>query len=240
MPACTDLEAKSRVLLIACGALAREVLAVLSANRLEHITLQCLPAELHLTPERIPEEVRRLIRAKRDSFDEIFVVYGDCGTGGRLDLCLDQEGVSRIAGPHCYSMFMGTDKKELEVDVSTFYLTDFLARQFESFVIKPLGLDRWPELASTYFSNYEKLVYLAQTIDPELDRRAEDAARRLCLAYERRQTGYGDLSSVLAERFSVPELPVHPSVGVASGAGLTRVHQSLKQQDNAKRWQRYV
>ena len=204
----TTLQQK-RILLIACGALAREVLALIEANRLDHVELRCLPADLHLKPEAITDAVRQAIGKYRDAFDEVFVVYGDCGTGGQLDAMLAEEGVERIPGPHCYSFFMGNElfQTTSEDEITTFYLTDFLARQFESFVIKPLGLDRWPELAESYFGHYEKLVYLAQTNDPDLDQRASAAARQLGLVYERRTTGYGDMAHVLANRFA-PSSPV--------------------------------
>ncbi len=191
--------ASERVLLIACGAIAREVLAVIERNGLSHVELRCLPAELHMRPDDITDAVRETIRRMRGDFEHVYVVYGDCGTGGRLDAMLAEEGVTRIPGPHCYSFFVGNELFETRADedLSTFYLTDFLARQFESFVVKPLGLDRWPDLVSSYFGNYEKLVYLAQTDDPELDRRAATAAATLGLAYERRYTGYGELEPAL-------------------------------------------
>jgi hypothetical protein len=82
--------------------------------------------------------------------------------------------------------------------MTSFYMTDFLCRQFDAFFIKPLGLDRHPELAKEYFGNYEKLIYLSQTGDPALEKVARDAAKMLGLAYERRLTGYGDLEPALA------------------------------------------
>ncbi len=192
---------QGRVLLIACGAVAREVLAVIARNGLVHVDLKCLPADLHLTPDAIPDAVRRVFETYAAAYDETFVVYGDCGTGGKLDAMLQDLGISRIEGPHCYSFFTGNElfSDNAEDEITTFYLTDFLARQFDSFVIRPLGLDRWPELAGMYFGHYERLVYLAQTDDPELDRRAAAAAERLGLAFERRKTGYGDLETALAE-----------------------------------------
>lgn len=198
--------AAGKVLLIACGAVAREVLAVIRQNQLDHVELRCLPAELHMRPDEITDAVRDTIRKYRQDYARIFVVYGDCGTGGQLDAMLHQEGVDRIPGPHCYSFFTGNAlfAASAEEEITTFYLTDFLARQFDSFVVEPLGLDRWPDLASSYFGHYEKLVYLAQTDDPELDRNARAAAERLGLAYERRLTGYGELEPAIlnADLFS--------------------------------------
>jgi len=186
--------------IIACGAIAREIIAILAANGLRHVELTCLPAILHNTPDRIPAEIEReLAEAKADGVSKIFIAYADCGTGGLLDRVCEKHGVERIAGPHCYSFYAGNDLFESwgEDNMRAFFLTDFLARQFDAFVTKPLGLDRHPELRDVYFGNYEKLVYLAQSDDPDLDRRARVAAKKLGLAYERRRTSYGDLDVAL-------------------------------------------
>ncbi|MDX1542086.1 MAG: DUF1638 domain-containing protein [Geminicoccaceae bacterium] len=191
----------SKTLLIACGALAREVLAVIRLNGLSHLELTCLPAILHNRPERIPDAVRAKIRGARGAYEGILVLYGDCGTGGALDRVLEEEGVERIPGPHCYAFFSGVDAflEQAEADPFSFYLTDYLARHFERLVIEGLGLDRHPELLPLYFGHYQKLVYLAQAPDPELERRAEQAAARLGLAYERRATGYGELAEFVRQ-----------------------------------------
>lgn len=186
-------------LLIACGALAREVRAVLAANRLDGLELRCLPASLHNRPERIPAAVRRLIRAARGHYERILVLYGDCGTGGELDRVLAEEGVARIPGPHCYAFYAGEDElaRLAEEEPGTFWLTDFLARQFETLVIRGLGLDRHPELLPLYFGNYRRLVYLSQAPTPALVERARAAAERLGLAFEHRPTGMGGLEAFL-------------------------------------------
>lgn len=188
-----------RILLIACGALAREILDLKEANGWSHLDLTCLPAKLHLYPEKITDEVRAAVKKHRDKYDDIFVVYADCGTGGLLEAECEKLGVQMIAGPHCYSFFEGNDRfsKISEDEITTFYLTDFLVRQFDAFIIKPMGLDRHPELRDMYFGNYEKLVYQAQTDDPALTDKAKTCADRLGLAFERRFTGYGDLARTL-------------------------------------------
>jgi hypothetical protein len=188
-----------RVLLIACGALAREILALTKANDWSHMDLQCLPANLHLYPDKIPDAVEAVVTKSRAKYDEIFVVYADCGTGGLLQTRCDNLGVQMVAGPHCYSFFEGNETfaEHADTEFTAFYLTDFLVRQFDSFVWKPMGLDRHPQLRDMYFGNYEKLVYLAQTNQPDLDVLAKEAADRLGLAYERRFTGYGELATKL-------------------------------------------
>ncbi len=189
-----------RILLIACGALAHEVLALIRANDWHHMDLQCLPAKLHLYPDKITSEVARVVEEVRTTYETIFILYADCGTGGLLLAKCKELGVQMIEGPHCYSFFEGNAAFAAHPDEFTaFYLTDFLVRQFDAFVWKPMGLDRYPQLRDTYFGNYTKLVYQAQTNDAALDLKAEDCAKRLGLAYERRFTGYGDLATTLQQ-----------------------------------------
>jgi hypothetical protein len=190
-------EGARKVLVIACGALAREVLAL----ELDWIDLTCLPASLHNRPERIPEAMRKKIRANRADYDEILCLYGDCGTGGALDRMLAEEGVERIAGAHCYAFYAGEEAFAAlaEEEPGTFYLTDFLARHFDTLVFKGLGLDRFPQLRDDYFRAYRRIVHLAQVDDPETTAKAEAAAAKLGLAYERRFTGLGGLARFLNE-----------------------------------------
>ena len=164
---------------------------------MDHLDLQCLPAILHNTPERIVPAVEAAIEGARTRYPSIFVAYADCGTGGQLKVACERLGVDLIEGPHCYSFFEGNEAFAARDEMTAFYLTDFLARQFDAFVWRPLGLDRHPELRDLYFGNYEKLVYQAQVDDPALTERARRCAARLGLAFERRVTGYGDLAKTL-------------------------------------------
>lgn len=190
----------ARVLLLACGALAREIIALIKANGWDHMTLACLPAIYHNTPEKITPALREAVAKYRDSYDQILIIYADCGTGGLLQVACDEMGVEMIQGPHCYSFFEGNDVFAARDEFTAFYLTDFLVRQFDAFVTKPLGLDRHPELRDMYFGNYEKLVYQAQTRDDALEAKAKDCAKALGLAYEYRFTGYGDLEKTIATK----------------------------------------
>ncbi len=193
-------DGSGRVLLIACGALAHEILALKRLNAWDHLDLHCLPANLHLWPDRIPAAVEAAVTTRRAAYDQVFVVYADCGTGGQLQAKCAELGVAMVEGPHCYSFFEGNAAfaAKAEDEFTAFYLTDFLVRQFDAFVWRPMGLDRHPELREMYFGNYTHLIYQAQTNDPALDAKAADCARRLNLAYIRRFTGYGDLAPVLA------------------------------------------
>ena len=188
------------MLIIACGALAHEITALRRANAWDELDVRCLPAELHNRPEKIPAAVRELIRSARARYRSIFVAYGDCGTGGLLDKVLSEEGVERIPGAHCYEFFAtGPVFTALaDAEPGTFYLTDFLLRHFERLVMRGLGLDRHPELFSTYFGNYRKLVYLAQAPDAHSQDAARAIALRMGLQFDYRQTGYGTLGTTLS------------------------------------------
>jgi hypothetical protein len=192
-------EAGPRRLVVACGAVAREVLAVVRLNGWTHVDVRCLPAALHNEPRAIAGAVDATLRELASGYDAVFVAYADCGTGGALDAVLDRHGVERLPGAHCYAFYAGAaawDELQ-EEEPGTFYLTDFLVRHFDALVIRGLGLDRHPELRDDVFGNYRRLVYLAQTDDRTLVARAEAAAERLGLAFELRRTGYGALQPAL-------------------------------------------
>ncbi|WP_170344139.1 MULTISPECIES: DUF1638 domain-containing protein [Ruegeria] len=202
-----DDTGKGSILLIACGALAREILDIKTRNGWDHMALTCLPAILHVHPERITQAVEDAVARHQGNFDKIYIVYADCGTGGLLQAACEKLGVEMVKGPHCYSFFEGNQAFEdrREDETTAFYLTDFLARQFDAFVWKPLGLDRHPELRDMYFGNYTKLVYQAQIDSPELTERARECADRMGLEFERRFTGYGDLENTLSDWANRPK-----------------------------------
>jgi len=186
-------------LIIACGALAREIVALRTLNNWPHMAVQCLPADLHNRPEKIPGAVRAKIQAARGQFTSIFVAYADCGTGGLLDAVLAEEKVERIPGSHCYEFFAGTAQFEAmaEAELGTFYLTDFLLTHFDRLILRGLGIDKHPELMPIYFGNYKKLTYLAQVASEEKIAAGRAAAERLGLQFEYHVTGYGGLATSL-------------------------------------------
>ncbi|MBC2773403.1 DUF1638 domain-containing protein [Rhizobium sp. AQ_MP] len=198
-----EQRAKSeKVHVIACGAIAREILAVKALNGLDHLSLECLPAIWHVWPEKIAPALReKIAEARAAGHENIFIGYAECGTQGEIDRICAEERLTRLSGPHCYAFFTGTEKflAECETEFTAFYLTDLITRQFEAFVIEPLKLDRHPELRDMVFGNYTKIVYLAQTEDAELQAKAKWAAEYLKLDYEYRFTGYGDLQPELLE-----------------------------------------
>lgn len=196
-----------RVLILACGALAREIRDIARLHELGNVTLECIPASLHMTPERITPAVRtRLERHGDAAFDRVLIGYADCGTGGHLvDLCgelsTDSTRVEMMPGAHCYQFFAGGPEflAMHDDDPTAFYLTDYLVKHFERLIIAGLGIAEHPELESMYFGNYTKMIYLAQTDDPVLDEKARAAAARLGLSFERVPTGYGELESEVLE-----------------------------------------
>jgi len=188
-------------LLIACGALGREIVDLINMNRWQHLDITCLPAKLHHRPQLIPEEIRRKIRANRSRYRKIYVLYGDCGTGGLLDKVLEEEGgIERIPGPHCFSFFRGNEAfaRSAEDDISSFYLTDYFCRHFEKFVWEALGLDRRDDMAAFVFSHYTTLVFMPQVKDEALEQKARAIAHRLGLDYVYQFCGYGDLEKSMA------------------------------------------
>lgn len=188
-------------LLIACGALAREINDLIRLNDWQAYELVCLPAKLHNFPEKIVPAMRDKISEAKTSgkYRDILCLYGDCGTGGELDNLLAEENIRRIPGPHCYAFYTGLQAFEelAEEELGTFYLTDYLARFFERLIMEELGINDHPELIDMYFGNYKRLVYLAQIDDPAIEAKAKQAAEQLGLKYEKRSTGYGELRSFL-------------------------------------------
>lgn len=196
--------AKTRI--IACGAIAREIMAVCEANGLSHIDLDCLPAIWHNTPAKIGPGLRQKIaQARTDGIENIYIGYAECGTQGEVDRICDEEQLARLPGPHCYAFYTGVETflANAEAEFTAFYLTDLICRQFDAFIVEPMKLQKHPELIDMFFGNYEKLIYLAQTDDDALDAKGRSAADFLGLAYERRFTGYGDLKTEIETRFSV-------------------------------------
>jgi hypothetical protein len=207
------------VLVIACGAIARELVRIRDMNGWEHVTFQCLPANLHNSPEEIPAAVRTRIEEERGNYRKIFVAYADCGTAGAIDKALEGTGAERIPGAHCYEFFAGTGVffDLAEQEAGSFYLTDFLVRHFERLVIRGLGLDRHPELADVYFANYRRIVYLAQTESEELQARASAHAERLGLDYVYVYRGDEPLAKLLKPVLEPGGRQVRPEVRDTAG-----------------------
>mgnify|MGYP001825583439 CR=1 FL=1 len=190
-----------QVLVIACGALAREIDDLKRLHGWEHLHLSCLDAKLHHRPALIPARLREKIQRNKAKFDKIYVGYADCGTRGEIDRVIEEEGpgIERLPGVHCYQFFAGAERFAALADAEpgTFYLTDFLAQHFDRFVMEPLKLDQHPELFDAFFGNYRRVVYLSQTRDAALLDAAKDAAKRLELDFEHVHCGYGELETGL-------------------------------------------
>lgn len=218
----STLPGAERVLVIACGALAREITALKRASDWSALDVTCLPPELHNRPERIPGEVRAAIIAARARYAHMFVAYADCGTGGALDRMLAVEAVERLPGAHCYEFFATSAVFAALADAEpgTFYLTDFLVRHFERLVIRGLAIDRHPQLAQQYFRHYRRVVYLAQVADAPLERQARAIAARLGLSYQQRATGYGELAGNLARVARDAGIGRDTGIGRHTGIGI--------------------
>jgi len=187
--------------IVACGALAREIEEIVKLNNLQNIEVQYLPAKLHNSPQKIPQEVENALEKLAKKCGQLFVAYGDCGTVGKLDAVIEKFDATRLEGSHCYAFYAGVSdfEKLHDAEPGTFYLTDYLARQFDNLVYRPLGLDRHPQLLKEYFGNYTRLLYLSQSNDAKLDAKARDAAKRLNLRYEKIHTGFGSLEPVILD-----------------------------------------
>jgi hypothetical protein len=195
--------ATQRTLVIACGALAREINQLKKINGWEHLDLTCIDAALHFHPEKIGAALRERIRENRDRYDDMYIAYAECGSRGEIDKIVEEEGIERLPGAHCYQFFAGEDAfaQMSDEEPGTFYLTDFLVRHFKRLVVRSLGLDRHPELRDMYFGNYKRLIYLAQTRDEGLVQAAKEAAEYLGLEYSQVDTGYGELEHSLRHKF---------------------------------------
>lgn len=193
------LEPSDKILILACGALAKEISALIRLNGWSHLKTRYLPAILHNTPEKITEQLRMVLQSSQTKFSKIFIGYADCGTGGKIDSLLDEFDVQRLPGAHCYEFFAGkqTFAEIIKEEIGSYFLTDFLVKAFEKLVWQGMKIDRHPELLPIYFKHYKKLVYLAQSENLELQTQAHEIAGRLGLVYEKRVTGYGELENSL-------------------------------------------
>ncbi len=192
------VEVLSKTLIIACGALAKEILFLkeMLGSSGRSIELQCLPADYHNTPDKIIPGLEKVLIEKGADYDRIYIGYGDCGTGGQLDSFIKSRNLERLPGAHCYAFFAGLDEFDalMNEELGSFFLTDYLVQFFDTLIIKGMGIDRDPELKDLYFAHYKRIVYLAQTENADLQEQAKAAAATLGLAYEYRFTGYGELA----------------------------------------------
>jgi hypothetical protein len=188
-----------KVALLICGALGNEVKTIVDEHGWD-IDIYGVPAMHHFYPKKIVEAVDRKLEELSTRYRQVVVVYGDCGTAGALDPILERYGSVRVRGPHCYEMFAGADFERIAVErPATFFLTDWLVRNFERTVVRGLGLDRYPELKPVYFQNYTDLLYLAQFSDARLVAKAQEIGHYLGLPLEVRHVGFGELETRLAE-----------------------------------------
>ena len=192
-------ERDSGIALLVCGSLVRQVQAIVR-ERGWQVRVYALPGTLHLHPDRLVEAVEEKLAELEATYERVVVVYGDCGTGGRLDEVIGRFAATRPVGLHCYEMLAGSDfARIMEAETGTYFLTPWLIRNWERTVLRSMGLDKHPDLVPAYFGNYKQLVYLRQYEDAELDRRAAGIAEFLGLRLEIRQTGLAELGRRIAD-----------------------------------------
>ena len=187
------------ILIIGCGAIAHEVREIIELNNWDNVRLQCLNADLHNTPKLLPKKIKEAIDTNLNDYSKIFLAYADCGTGGLIDLILKDYDIERLDGAHCYEFYSGSSVfKELsEKEIGTFYLTDFLVKNFDRLVIDGLGIQKYPALKEEYFKNYKNVVYLAQKQDNVLESKARECADYLNLEFSVLFTGLNNLENQL-------------------------------------------
>ena len=199
---------QAKLLVIACGALAHEIIGLQKYSGWNQIEVQCLDAELHNRPQLIPQKLRAALDKSRGQYQHTFIGYADCGTGGEIDRIIEQESqvsdkkIERLPGDHCYSFYAGEQRFNALADqeLGTFYLTDFLVEHFDRLIVKGLKLDKYPQLREQYFAHYKLVVYLSQRVDTALVLRASAAAEFLGLAFRHEHSGYGGLETALQEQ----------------------------------------
>jgi Protein of unknown function (DUF1638) len=189
----------SRTALVICGALGREVKEIIDRRQWD-VDVYGVSALLHLYPARIVDELRVKLHTLRPKYEKLVVVYGECGMNGRLDSLLEEVGAARLRGPHCYEMYAGEERFQeiAEKRPGTFFLTDWLVRNFDRAVVRGLGLDRHPDLKPMLFGNYETVLYLRQAPHPHLADKAREIAAYLQLPLQIEDVGLGALETRLA------------------------------------------
>ena len=192
---------KKDILIIGCGALAHEVREIIKLNDWDNVRLQCLNADLHNTPKILPEKIKEAIDNNLNDYSKIFLAYADCGTGGLIDLILKDYDIERLDGAHCYEFYSGSSVFEelSEKEIGTFYLTDFLVKNFDRLVVDGLGIQKYPALKEEYFKNYKNVVYLAQKQDNVLESKARECADYLNLEFSALFTGLNNLENQLSK-----------------------------------------
>lgn len=187
------------ILIIGCGAIAHEINEIIKLNNWNNVSLQCLNADLHNTPKRLPTKIKETIESNLKEYSKIFLAYADCGTGGLIDSMLKNYGIERLEGAHCYEFYAGSRlfKDLSDREIGTFYLTDFLVKNFKRLIIDGLGISKHPSLKDEYFKNYKNIVYLAQKHDNDLELKAKDCANYLNLEYSVHYTGLDNFEDQL-------------------------------------------
>lgn len=185
------------IAVIACGAVAQDAAALIERHGWR-ADVHGISSDLHMTPVEIAPAVETKIEALLPRYRRIVVVYGDCGTGGRLDAVLAKYPAVRPAGVHCFQWYAGPLYERFHDDIGIYFLTDWLVTNWDRAVVKGLGLDRFPWLKETYFGNLSRVLFVRQHPDPSREAKAREIAAYMDKPLEIHDLGIEPLEALLA------------------------------------------
>jgi hypothetical protein len=186
----------ARIAFIACGAVAKDTAALVERHGWK-ADVHGITSDLHMTPLEIGPAVEEKIQKLLPDYDRVIVVYGDCGTGGRLDKVLDRSPAVRPAGVHCFQWYAGDLFERFNDDIGIYFLTDWLVTNWDRAVIAGLGLDRFPWLKETYFDNITRILFVRQHPDDAREVRAREIAQWMERPLEIHDLGIAPLEDLL-------------------------------------------
>jgi hypothetical protein len=184
------------VAFIACGAVAQDT-ATIVQRRGWKADIHGISSDLHMTPIDIGPAVEEKLKVLLPKYERVIVVYGDCGTGGRLDEVLERYPAVRPAGTHCFQWYAGDLFARFSDDIGIYFLTDWLVTNWDRAVIKGLGLDRFPWLKETYFGNISRILFVRQHPDPDREAKARAIAEWMDRPLEIHDLGIAPLEDLL-------------------------------------------
>jgi hypothetical protein len=181
---------------IACGAVAQDTAFLVKKHGWD-ADVHGISSVLHMTPLDIGPAVEEKLKALTPRYERVIVVYGDCGTGGRLDQVLARYPAVRPAGVHCFQWYAGDLFARFNDDIGIYFLTDWLVTNWDRAVIAGLGLDRFPWLQETYFDNITRILFVRQHPDDGREAKAREIAQWMERPLEIHDLGIEPLDELL-------------------------------------------